>query len=428
MTETPRPTVSVLIACWNAAGSVERALGSVLQERAIALEVVVVDDGSTDGTAALAAAVAARDPRVVVLPLAENGGVANARNRGLEMVRGEWVTVLDADDAFLAGGLDTLVRAGVERAARAVVGQQVWTDGRRRWITELYDIADIRTARRTSLAASPGLLYFASPHAKLFRRECVDGLRFEGRVLGDQPWVVRGLLRAGDAVEVLGETVYEWWRPTRAARADATSITASSRSAARRGVEAAAVAIGALREVLAEAEQQVSDPVARDRVGVTYMERLLRSDLGAHLAGALARRDPDTAELIHAVEAFVESAPVALVAGSGALAVDILAPILRRWPVLDPASRTAAESLIANARRIDPGMAGRAALLGAAGLRRWPEADGSRWRRAAAILFLNVESGRIALAKVPRRLWRRRGRPDREVPDPVLRFPADVPR
>ena len=410
MTETPRPTVSVLLACWNAADSIERALGSVLRERAITLEVVVVDDGSTDGTAALAAAVAARDPRVVVLPLANNEGVANARNRGLELVRGEWVTVLDADDAFVADGLGTLVRAGLERGARAVVGQQVWTDGRRRWITELYDSSDIRTARRTSLAASPGLLYFASPHAKLYRRECVDGLRFEGRVLGDQPWVIRALLRAGEAVEVLDDTVYAWWRPGRAARAAATSITASSRSSARRGVEAAAVAVGALREVLAEAEQQVADPIARARLGATYIERLLRSDLGAHLDGALARRDPDTAELITAVASFVESAPAPLLASSGALATDVLAPILRRWPSLDPASRSAAASLLATARRIDPAVAGRAGLLGGIGLRLWPRGGGSSSRRAAAVLLLNLEASRITLARLARQLGRRRRR------------------
>src|SRR5207244_9666975 len=149
------------------------------------------------------------------------------------------------------------------------------------------------------------------------------------------------------------DTVYAWWRPTRAARAAATSITASSRSSARRGVEAAAVAVGALREVLAEAEQQVADPIARARLGATYIERLLRSDLGAHLDGALARQDPDTAELITAVASFVESAPGPLLTGSGALATDVLAHILRRWPSLDPASRGAVASLLATARPLD---------------------------------------------------------------------------
>ena len=64
------PRLSILVPTWNAATTVERALESVLVERAIPLEVVVVDDGSTDGTADLVAAIAARDPRVVLAPAA----------------------------------------------------------------------------------------------------------------------------------------------------------------------------------------------------------------------------------------------------------------------------------------------------------------------------------------------------------------------
>jgi len=101
VTEATRPIVSVLVPCWNSAGSIERALDSVLEERSIPLECVVVDDGSTDGTLDAVRAVAARDSRVVVLALPTNEGVSNARNRGLELVRGDWLTLLDADDRFL---------------------------------------------------------------------------------------------------------------------------------------------------------------------------------------------------------------------------------------------------------------------------------------------------------------------------------------
>ena len=72
MTDATRPLVSVLVPCWNSAGSIERALDSVLEERRVALECVVVDDGSTDNTLDVVRAVAARDVRVVVLALSDN--------------------------------------------------------------------------------------------------------------------------------------------------------------------------------------------------------------------------------------------------------------------------------------------------------------------------------------------------------------------
>ena len=58
-------------------------------------------------------AIAATDPRVVLVARPTNEGVSSARNRGLEIVRGEWLTLLDADDRFLPGGLGTLVRAAL---------------------------------------------------------------------------------------------------------------------------------------------------------------------------------------------------------------------------------------------------------------------------------------------------------------------------
>src|SRR3954447_20932648 len=78
--------LSVLIPTWNAAGSIRRALDSVLTEHSIDLEFVVVDDGPTDAPKHVAAPIATADPRVVLLALPENGGVSKARNRGLEVV------------------------------------------------------------------------------------------------------------------------------------------------------------------------------------------------------------------------------------------------------------------------------------------------------------------------------------------------------
>ena len=79
------------------------------------------------------------------------------------------------------------------------------------------------------LASAPGLVYYASATGKAFHRSLVGDLRFEGRVLGDQPWTLRALLRAGDRIEVIADDVYVWLRqPTELS--DPRSITATSRS------------------------------------------------------------------------------------------------------------------------------------------------------------------------------------------------------
>ena len=353
MTDAARPIVSVLVPCWNSAGSIERALDSVLEERGVPLECVVVDDGSTDGTLDMVRAVAARDPRVVVLALPDNQGVSNARNRGLELVRGDWLTLLDADDRFLPGGLGRLAAAALGGDAAAVIGQQVWWNGRRRWRTPQYDVGDIRRPGRKSLATSPGLLYFVSPHAKLLHRDCWQGLEFHGRVLGDQPWTIRALLRAGDRIEVLGDTVYEWYRP--AASVPSTSITATTRSSVRRGVEAVSVAMEALASVREEAARHL-DVADSERVAASYAERLLHSDLAAHVGRALDRADPEIDLLFDAIREFVDGLPTTDITASDALARNILEPPLRRWNRLGDTGRAAYWQLFETARGTDPNL------------------------------------------------------------------------
>jgi hypothetical protein len=117
VTETPRVTV-VLIA-YNAAGLVERALRTALDQSFGPLEVVVVDDGSGDGTAEAARAAAGADARVRVVSK-ENGGPASARNRGIREARGELVAFLDHDDLWSPRKLEAQV-ALLDRFPHAAV-------------------------------------------------------------------------------------------------------------------------------------------------------------------------------------------------------------------------------------------------------------------------------------------------------------------
>jgi glycosyltransferase involved in cell wall biosynthesis len=104
----PEPaTVSVVLPTWNRRELVARALTSVLAQSRTPDEVIVVDDGSTDGTAE---ALREDFPGVVVLSQ-ENRGVSAARNRGIAEAKGEWVAFLDSDDEWLPRKLETQLDA-----------------------------------------------------------------------------------------------------------------------------------------------------------------------------------------------------------------------------------------------------------------------------------------------------------------------------
>jgi len=354
---TKRPVVSVIVPAWSAAGTLGRALDSVLEGATVDLECVVVDDGSTDGTGAIAEARAAEDDRIVVLRRASNEGVSAARNQALAIASGEWLTFLDADDRLLPGGLAALVAGARMPGVRAVVGQRIWTDGRRRWRSVQYNIPDIRTSGRRSLASHPGLVQYASVTGKLFHRSVAAGLSFQGRVLGDQPWCIRALIRAGDGILVVADDVYEWSRPPRGART--TSITATKYGSARLAAEAARVAIGALADVATEANVSIADASDRARVVDAYFQRLVRSDLAGPVVRAVSHNDPGGAELFDAIGAFLDAAPAGLVDGSDAVAAAILRPPLERWRGFRDPARAAYLRLLQGQLRTHPRLAGR---------------------------------------------------------------------
>jgi glycosyltransferase involved in cell wall biosynthesis len=100
-----RPTFSVVVAAYNAARTLPASIRSVLAQTRDDFEILVVDDGSTDGTARAVAGI--QDDRIVYIRQ-ENRGPAAARNAGIQRASGEFVSVLDSDDLWLPTYLETM--------------------------------------------------------------------------------------------------------------------------------------------------------------------------------------------------------------------------------------------------------------------------------------------------------------------------------
>lgn len=103
------PLVSVLMASYDHERHVAEAIRSVLGQTLQDLELIIVDDGSTDGTAAEISQF--EDPRICFTALGHNHGLAVAKTRALEMAGGTYVAILNSDDAFLPDKLEKQVRA-----------------------------------------------------------------------------------------------------------------------------------------------------------------------------------------------------------------------------------------------------------------------------------------------------------------------------
>ncbi len=186
----------------------EAAVGSATGQSLAAIEIIIVDDGSTDATVALAERLAVTDARIRVERNATNLGPAGARNRALALARGDWAAVLDSDDLMASGRLEALVAIGNATGADIVADDLVvfeddpphtdaphratlFLGGARRpgWITLLdYLDATVMYRRGANLGYLKPIVRLASLRAA--------GLAYDPglRIAEDDDFIVRALL------------------------------------------------------------------------------------------------------------------------------------------------------------------------------------------------------------------------------------------
>jgi glycosyltransferase involved in cell wall biosynthesis len=129
---TAIPDVSVVIPTRNRWDLLSRSgLSAALMQTGVNLEIIVVDDGSTDDTPARLAALESEDPRVRVIRHDERQGVSRARNRGIAEARAEWLAFLDDDDLWSPDKLRRQLDLARRTRAGFVYGSAIVLDGRR---------------------------------------------------------------------------------------------------------------------------------------------------------------------------------------------------------------------------------------------------------------------------------------------------------
>ena len=114
-----RADISVIVPCYNADRYLNVCLESLKAQKTPLIEMILIDDGSTDATGAILDAFAAGEPRARVLHM-PNSGVSAARNRALELATGRYIAFVDADDALEENGLMLLFQHAVRTGAQIV--------------------------------------------------------------------------------------------------------------------------------------------------------------------------------------------------------------------------------------------------------------------------------------------------------------------
>lgn len=184
--EHPSPQVSVLMAVYNTEAYLAQSIESVLNQTWQDLELIIVDDCSTDGSLMISTEWARRDSRVVVIQNQTNSGASGALNQALKVARGQYITRQDSDDVSLPERLAEQMNFLVAHPEIGVVGTAVsLVNAQGDFIEDMTfpaQDAEIQTAL-------PDLMCFCGPTV-LTRRECLQtaGFYFDERLSGSEDY------------------------------------------------------------------------------------------------------------------------------------------------------------------------------------------------------------------------------------------------
>ena len=214
------PSISVIVPVYQAEKFLHRCLDSVARQTFSDWELILVDDGSTDGSAALCDRFAAKDSRVRVFHRKKNQGVSEARNLGLHEAKGEFIAFLDADDCYEFQALETLwnlrEQSGADAAACGLT--YLWPGGKQSVQAQLpagvYGGAEIReklvlplTGDRLTQPVFNGYSVCYLFSAELIRRA---HLTFDGPYLEDELFVLEYFCNAR-SLAVTDQPLYRYF-------------------------------------------------------------------------------------------------------------------------------------------------------------------------------------------------------------------------
>lgn len=178
--------ISVIVAVYNVEEYLERCIDSLLSQNCKNYEIILVDDGSTDGSASICDEYFRQNPRIIRLIRQDNCGLSSARNAGLAVASGEFVTFVDGDDYLEKNALTTLLsEIKRERADIAAAG----------FFEEFSDFSKEINMRRETLDLEKTMEYVSMREGykyvvvwgKLYRRELFSGIEFPvGKIHEDQ--------------------------------------------------------------------------------------------------------------------------------------------------------------------------------------------------------------------------------------------------
>ncbi len=207
--------VSIIIPIYNIEDYLERCVESVVHQTYSNLEIILVDDGSTDHCPQMCDEWAKKDSRIRVIHQ-KNGGLSVARNSGLDIAVGAYILLLDSDDYIAPDTVECLLSALTNTDAdlsicgfiRGSEEHHVFEHCK----TESPEVVDAETALMRIYAGDESALKYGAACFKLYQRHLFDGVRFPVGKLFEDIYTTHKLLAAAGKIAVLNEPLYYYFQ------------------------------------------------------------------------------------------------------------------------------------------------------------------------------------------------------------------------
>lgn len=208
--------VSIVVPVYNVKKYLDECMESIVNQTYRDIEIILVDDGSTDGSGEKCEEWGQKDSRIKVIHQT-NGGLSAARNTGIDAASGEYIAFIDSDDYFELNAIESLYNCATSLSADLVVGQglRVWDDGT--VITEgkyadKYepDGQEVLITKEDFWRRFSDNIYFVVAWSKLYKKELFDKVKFPVGKINEDFAIAIPISEEADTIASMGKRIYKY--------------------------------------------------------------------------------------------------------------------------------------------------------------------------------------------------------------------------
>lgn len=208
--KTKTVKVSIIVPVYNVEEYLEETIESLVSQTLDNIEIIFVDDGSSDKSPDIIANYSRLYSNIVFLKQ-KNEGPGIARNKGLEIAKGDYISFVDSDDILPLDAIETMYNTALLEEADIILGASQSFNSKETWFIGSHLNNRVYEEGEKSLISNPELLYSLGPCNKLYKSSVLKNIRFPGNihVTEDQPFVIEAYLKA-NKIYTVNKIIYKY--------------------------------------------------------------------------------------------------------------------------------------------------------------------------------------------------------------------------